>query len=154
MCGSSIFTLGFFLRCGLPHDLLECECGLCESFLERLVGWMWMWSNTMSEVVSWRIFYVWMICNEVNVVCHGRIDGCKSLCVECECHEPLQVWLCNYPYVMTWSGLCMNHDDLTSSDACKSKIVIWNGITCPCLHGGASNLIWHGGFCAVWAGNV
>ena len=97
-------------------------------------------------------FYVWMFCNEVGVVCHGGIDGCN-----------LYMWSlsmvryswggCNYPYVVTWSRLCMNHDDL-SCDVCKTEIVIWNYFACPCPTGGASNLIWHGSFCEVWVGDV
>ena len=36
LCGSSIFTLVFFLWYSLLCDLLECECDLCESHLEDL----------------------------------------------------------------------------------------------------------------------
>ena len=47
---------------------------------------------------------------------------------------------CMYPSFVTLSGLYMNCDDL-SCDVCKNDIVIWIDFTCPCLHGGALNLI-------------
>ena len=92
-----------------------------------------LWSGRL------RNFYVWMIFNEFGVLCCGRIND-----------HNLYMWNvsimsyswggCDYPYVMTWSSLCMSHDDL-SCDACDDETVIWNDFACPYLHGGVLNLI-------------
>ena len=94
-----------------------------------------LWSGKLKN------FYVWMICDEVGVVCHGRIDGCNLCCELLWCG-------CDYPDVLTVSGLCMNHDD-SSCNVCENEIVIWNDFAYPCLHGGALNLTWNGTFCEV-----
>ena len=88
-------------------------------------------------------FYLWMICHEVNVVC-GVIDGCSLYrwsvsVVSCSCGG------CNYPNDVTLSSLCVNCGN-SSCNVCKNKIVIWINFACPCLYGGALNLIWHSNF--------
>ena len=141
------FTLRFFLRCGLPHDLLDCECGLCNLTLK--IGRMFV-SVIYCELWSGKLknFCVWMICDVVNVVCHGEIDGCNLYrwdvsIMSCSCGS------CIYPDVITLSSLCMNHDD-SSCEVCENKIVIWIDFVCPGLHSGALNFIWHGDFWEVW----
>ena len=94
-----------------------------------------------------KIFYMQLICNEGNVVCHSEIYGCNLYrwsmsIVSCSGGG------CNYPDVVTLNGLCMNHDD-SSCDVCKIEVVIWIDLACPCLHGGVVNLIWHGSFYEV-----
>ena len=92
-------------------------------------------------------FYVWMVCNVVNVVCHGEVDGCglyswSKIIVSCSCGG------CVYPSVVIKSSLYRNCDD-SICDVFKSETVIWIGFVCLYHHSGASNLIWHGGFCEV-----
>ena len=137
--------LRFFWRCGLLCDLLECECDLW-ILLWRFVGWMWMWSTMISGVVSWRTSMCgWSAMRLVWCGCNLYVLGISVMSYS---------WGgCNYPYVMTWSGLCMNCND-SSCGVCENEVVIWNDFTCFCLHSGALNLIWHGGFYEVWVGDV
>ena len=94
------------------------------------VGWAWMQSTMISGVVSWRTSMSG--CSVMRLMwCHSRINGCN-----------LYMWSmsivsyslagCDYPYVMTWSGLCKNHDNL-SGNACKNEIMVWNDFACPIL---------------------
>ena len=92
-------------------------------------------------------FYVWMICNVVNVVCHNIINNCSLyrwsvIIMNCTCGG------CIYPGVVTLSSLCMNCDD-SSCNVFKNEIAIWIGFTHLCLHGGVLNLIWHDNFWEV-----
>ena len=112
--------------------LLSLWCSSCD-----VVCFMICWSVSVTYVnLIWRIcrmdvnvsdfslwsgmmmsFCVWMICNEVNVVCCSRINGYNS----CMLNLSIMSYLWgggNYPYVVTWNGLFMNHDDLSCS-VCK-----------------------------------
>ena len=94
-----------------------------------------------------KIFYVWMICNVVDVVCHGEFDGYglyrwNTVVMSCFCGG------CIYPGAVIWSGLCRNHND-SSFDVFKSVTMIWVGFACLCLHSGVLNLIWHGDSCEI-----
>ena len=104
-----------------------------------------LWSGRLKN------FYVWMICDEANMVHHSEINGCKLYrwsvsIMSCSCGG------CNYPnvcdleqplYELWW----------LSCNVCKNGIVTWINFACPCLHSGVMNLIWHGGFWKVWFGD-
>ena len=103
-----------------------------------------LWSGMMS-------FYVLMIYSVVNVVYQGGINDYNS------CMWNLSIisyfWDGgNYPCVVTWNGLCMNHVDL-SCGVCGNVTATWNGISYPCLCGGVWSLTWCGGFFVVWIGD-
>ena len=92
-------------------------------------------------------FYVWMICNVVDLVCHSEIDGCSLyrwsvIIVSCSCGS------CIYPSVVTLNSPCMNCNN-SSCNVFKNEIVIWISFNCLCLHGSVLNLIWHGNFWEV-----
>ena len=104
-----------------------------------------LWSSKQKS------FYVWMIYEEVNVVCHSEIDGCNLYrwsvgIVSYSCG------VCGYSNVVTLNNLCMNHDDL-SCNVCETEIVSEVDFTCPCLHGSVVNMILHGGCCEIWVGD-
>ena len=72
---------------------------------------------------------MWMICGRVNMVCCSRIGGYNT----CTWNLSIMSYSWDgddYPYVMTWNGLDMNHDDL-SCGVCKSVIGTWNDFSCP-----------------------
>ena len=104
-----------------------------------------LWSGMMS-------FYALMIFGVADVVYHGRIDDYNS----CMWNVSIVSYLWgsgNYPCVVTWNSLCMNHVNLTCS-VCENVTVTWNGFPCPCLHNGVWSLAWYGGFCMVWIGDA
>ena len=92
-------------------------------------------------------FYVWMMCNEVNVVCHSMISGCSLYrwsvtIMNCSCGGYI------YPGVATLSGLCMNCND-SSCSVFKNENVISIGFAYLSLHSGVLNLIWRDDFWEV-----
>ena len=103
-----------------------------------------LWSGKL------RNSYVWMICGEVGVVCHGGINGCN-----------LYMWgvsVMSY----SWSGCqlswCCDLEQPLYELWWLELLYLWDcdleWLCLSCLHGGALHLIWHGGFCEVWVGDV
>ena len=109
------------------------------------VSGFYLWTGMMS-------FYAWMIYGMVYVVRDGMVNGYNS----CIWNLNIVSYSCgggDYPYVMIWNGLYMNHDDL-SCGVCENVAETWNGFACCCPHGSVWSLIWHVGFCAVWIGDA
>ena len=118
----------------------------CVNFILRIcrmdvnVSDFGLWSGMMS-------FCALMICGVVNVVFHGRIDDYNSSVMS-------YLWGGgNYPCVMTWNGLYMNHVNLSCS-VCGNMTVTWNSFSYPCLHGSVWSLAWSVGFCEIWVGGA
>ena len=104
-----------------------------------------LWSGMMMS------FCAQMIRSVVNVVCYSGIDGYNS------CMWNLSIMSYSwgggdYPYVVIWNVLYMNHDDLSCS-VCGNVTVTWNDFAYPCSHGSVWNMTWHGGCCVVWVGD-
>ena len=153
---SPYVDLLFSLWCSSCDVVCILICWSASVTYVNLILWICRMDVNVSDFSLWsdmmRNFSAWMICSGIEVVSQGGINGYN--CYLWNVYIVTYSWGgSNYPYVMTWNGLYMNHDDLSCS-VCKNVIVTWKNFACPCPHGIVWGLTWNGGFCAVWLGGA
>ena len=111
------------------------------------VGQLRMWPTAISGSIFWRAEMFWWLamwpvwCVTARPVTVSSVGWARL-------SWTTPVVAASIPVLWSRVALHPNHDD-SICDVFDSGTVIWIGFAYLYLHGGASNMIWHGDFCVI-----